>query len=55
MDAREFFYAVADMRQAQRNYFKTRDRSYFIAARAAEDRIDKEIARTKEILKKQGL
>ena len=47
MDAKSFFYLVSEMRTAQRNYFKTRDRSVFLAARALEDQVDKEIRRVK--------
>lgn len=50
MDNREFFWAVAEMRHAQRQYFKSRDRRVFLAARALEDRIDKEINRVKTLL-----
>ena len=53
MDAKSFFYLVAEMRSAQRNYFKSRDRSVFIAARALEDQVDKEISRVKAAVAKQ--
>lgn len=49
MNSREFFYLVAEMRDAQRRYFKTKDRSVFIAARKLEDVVDMEIRRVKEI------
>jgi len=50
MTAREFFYLVASMRDAQRNYFATRDRKIFLAARALENDVDREIRRVKTIL-----
>lgn len=49
MNAREFFYLVAQMRQAQRNYFKHRDQVMLRVARKLEEEIDREIARVKEI------
>lgn len=50
MDAKSFFYLVAEMRDAQRNYFRTRDRKVFVAARALEDQVDKEISRVKAVV-----
>lgn len=54
MNAREFFYAVAQMREAQREYFKTRDHNVLRAARKWENTIDLEISRTKEVLENCG-
>lgn len=50
MDAKSFFYLVSEMRDAQRNYFRTRDRRVFVAARALEDQVDKEIRRVKVVV-----
>ena len=50
MNAREFFYLVAQMRAAQQNYFATRDRNVFRAARKLENEVDREIARVREII-----
>lgn len=50
MDAKTFFYLVSEMRDAQRNYFRTRDRKVFVAARALEDQVDKEIRRVKAVV-----
>lgn len=50
MNAKEFFYAVADMRRTQKEYFKTRDQRTLRACRAMENAIDAEIARVKYIL-----
>lgn len=50
MTSKEFFYLVAQMRDAQRRYFKTRDRNVFIAARALEGSVDREVARVRAIL-----
>ena len=49
MNAREFFYLVSQMRDAQNEYFKTRDRRVFMAARKYENMVDLEIRRVKEI------
>lgn len=55
MNAREFFYLVADMRRTQREYFKTRDQQTLRAARALEGDVDREIARVKALLvEKEG-
>lgn len=50
MNAREFFYLVANMRQAQKNYFKTRDKGQFAICRALENDVDREISRVKSIV-----
>lgn len=50
MNAREFFYTVAQMREAQKAYFKTRDPNVFRAARKLENIIDSEIERVRQIV-----
>ena len=50
MNAREFFYTVAQMRSAQQAYFKTRDPNVFRAARKLENIIDREIERVRSIV-----
>lgn len=50
MNAREFFYYVSEMRDAQRRYFKTRDQVVLRAARKLENIIDLEIQRVNQIL-----
>lgn len=50
MNAREFFYLVAEMRAAQKAYFKTRQDNVFRAARKLENRVDAEIQRVREIV-----
>ena len=50
MNAREFFYMVAEMRQAQKAYFETKDRHVFRAARKLENEVDKEIRRVREVV-----
>lgn len=50
MNAREFFYTVAQMRSAQQAYFKTRDTNVFRAARKLENIIDREIERVRSIV-----
>ena len=50
MNAREFFYYVKEMRDAQRRYFKTRDQVVLRAARKLENIIDLEIQRVSQIM-----
>lgn len=54
MTAREFFYLVAQMRAAQKSYFKTRTPAGLRAARALEGDVDREIYRTREIMNAQA-
>lgn len=49
MTALEFFHLVANMRDTQKRYFETRDRRTFLAARALENDVDREIRRVKAI------
>lgn len=53
MNAKEFFYLVAQMREAQTTYFRTRDDLVFRAARKLENEVDKEIKRVREIVNRQ--
>ena len=53
MTPEEFFYNVAQMRDAQKRYFDTRDRRVFLACRKLENIIDNEIARVKDIISLQ--
>lgn len=53
MTPKEFFYLVAQMREAQTTYFKTRDRLVFRAARKLENEVDKEIQRVRQIVNEQ--
>ena len=50
MNAREFFYLVAQMRDAQKSYFESRDRNVFRACRALENDVDREINRVLHLL-----
>ena len=50
MNAKEFFYLVAQMRAAQNSYFKTRTDAAFRAARALENDVDREIERVRKII-----
>lgn len=52
MNAKEFFYLVAEMREAQKAYFETRDGRVFRACRALENEVDREIRRVREIVNK---
>lgn len=53
MNSREFFYLVAQMREAQKAYFKSRDQVVLRAARKLENEVDKEIDRVREIVAQQ--
>lgn len=55
MNAKEFFYLVASMREAQKAYFETRDRKVFLQARALENDVDREIRRVREIVNNPSL
>lgn len=50
MNAKEFFFLVKQMRDAQKRYFESRERSVFLAARALENDVDREIKRTLNII-----
>lgn len=50
MNARDFFYKVAEMREAQKAYFETKDKHVFRAARKLENEVDKEIRRVRDIV-----
>ena len=49
MDHRQFFYLVAQVREAQKAYFKTRDGNVFRACRKLENELDREIERVRAI------
>lgn len=53
MNAREFFYLVAQMRAAQSEYFKSRTDRALRMARALEGDVDREIRRVKAIINGQ--
>lgn len=53
MTAREFFYLVAQLRQAQRDYIKARSQDNLRRARALEGDVDREIKRVKLIISDQ--
>lgn len=55
MTAKEFFYLVASMRDAQRRYFQSRDQVVLRAARKLENLVDEEIERTYQVLNSQEL
>ena len=50
MNAREFFYLVAEMRAAQKAYFRTKQDNVFRAARKLENQVDAEIQRVRELV-----
>lgn len=54
MNAREFFYLVAQMREAQKSYFSTKDPLVFRAARKLENEVDHEIERVRDIINQKS-
>lgn len=50
MNHRDFFYLVAQVREAQKAYFKTRDSNVFRACRKLENELDREIDRVRQIV-----
>lgn len=52
MNAREFFFKVAEMRDLQKQYIEKKDRRIFLHVRAVENDIDREIRRVLSIIKK---
>lgn len=54
MTAKEFFYLVASMRDAQKRYFQTRDQVVLRAARKMENLVDEEIRRVDEITRERS-
>ena len=55
MTAKEFFYLVSQMRDAQKTYFRTHDGVTFRACRALENDVDREITRVKAIMAAEEL
>lgn len=53
MNAREFFYLVSQMRQAQRDYFQTREQYILKVCKMYEKQVDDEIARTKAMIQRE--
>lgn len=53
MDARQFFTLVSRMRQAQKQYFKTRNNNDLRTSKQLEKEIDAEIKRVNEILQRK--
>lgn len=49
MNPVQFFEKVAEMREAQREYFRTRSKEAFIKSKQTEREIDSEIERVKAI------
>ncbi len=54
MNAKEFFDTVAKMREAQKNYFKTRTSQYLTLSKKLEKEVDTEIDRVNNIINKQS-
>lgn len=50
MDKREFFDKVSEMRDAQKEYFRTRSSASLTKSRNLEKEIDNEILRVRKIL-----
>lgn len=54
MKARAFFDKVSEMREAQKEYFKTRNSAALTRSMALEKEIDDEISRVNAILNKRS-
>jgi len=54
MNAKEFFNYVSQMRDLQKEYFKTRSIDVLVKSKEVERIIDKEIDRVKNILKSEN-
>ena len=50
MNSRQFFDRVVQLREYQKEYFRTRSREALQQAKALENEIDKEITRVKQVL-----
>ena len=50
MNARDFFDLVTEMRQEQKNYFKTRSTESLKKSKELEKQVDDEIARVNKII-----
>ena len=50
MTAQEFFNLVAEMREAQKEYFRFKNNKALVDSKRLEQRVDAEIARVKQIL-----
>lgn len=53
MNSKEFFYLVAQMREAQKAYLETKQPTTFRACRALENTVDREIRRVRKIVAHQ--
>jgi hypothetical protein len=53
MDAKQFFYEVAKMRNFQKEYFKTRSAVYLAASKKQEKLIDAEIDRVESVMQEK--
>ena len=53
MNAKEFFGLVSDMREKQKEYFRTRSSSVLSESKTLERRVDDEIRRVRQILTEQ--
>lgn len=54
MNAKEFFDVVVKMREAQKNYFKTKRSDYLSQSKQLEKQIDDEIKRVNEVIQKKS-
>lgn len=53
MTPREFFNLVSNMRDKQKEYFRTRDRAVLVQSKSLERKVDDEITRVDEILRQR--
>lgn len=49
MSPKDFFDLVVDMRQAQKNWFKTHNQGYLDRSKELEKQVDKEITRVQKL------
>lgn len=54
MTAKEFFDLVAEMREKQKEYFRTRSASALNESKTLEQRVDAEIWRVNQVLKEKS-
>ena len=54
MNAKEFFFLVAKMRKAQRDYFSTRSQRALLDSKMYEREVDAEIKRVEQVLQQQA-
>lgn len=54
MDSKQFFDLVSKMRDAQKNYFRSRASSFLTESKRLEKQVDSEIERVKAVIAKRN-